>query len=408
MRGVCICGVRRSATARTEPGLYVLLTESHTLGATVALHTNCTQLDAQYYKDASTFTCISNPSIQIPFARINDDYCDCPDGSDEPGTSACSHLSPLSPQTPADTTPNAADTTPALPGFYCQNKGHVPSYVPFTSVNDGVCDYDLCCDGSEEWEGAGGVRCEDKCKEIGKEWRRKDEARQKSLGNAAKKRKELVTQAQRLKKEVEDRVKTIQTQIEGAELKVKQMEREVADLEQKEKSKVVQATSGQKGGGKLGILSDLAKRRIDELREHLGQVRMERNEYSRRVYELEEILTTFKEEYNPNFNDEGVKRAVRAWEDYAAQKDGDDASQEAEEDLNQILRPDNANGLDWSQFEEDDSSDTDVCKYCSNHPNHGRITLLLIHDSVRFRELPTAVGTRLAGPQATRSESRID
>ena len=170
---------------------------------------------AKFYKDATTFTCISNPSIKVPFARVNDDFCDCPDGSDEPGTSACAHVSPYSPQTPADL-PSGINASLALPGFYCKNKGHLPAYVPFTNVNDGVCDYNTCCDGSEEWEGVGGVKCDDKCKEIGKEWRKHDEARQKSLTTAAKKRKELVAEGAKLKKEIEDRIQDFGAQIKGA------------------------------------------------------------------------------------------------------------------------------------------------------------------------------------------------
>lgn len=320
---------------------------------------------AKYYKGVDTFTCISNPSITIPALRINDDYCDCPDGSDEPGTSACSHLSPVSPQTPANSVKDTVNKTLALPGFYCKNKGHQPSYVPFASVNDGICDYELCCDGSEEYDHVGGLKCEDKCKEIGKEWRRLDEIRQKSLGNAAKKRKELVAEAGRLRKEVEDRIRTLAAEVEGQEHKLQQVEAELADVEKREKGRVLKGNVSAKAG-KLGVLAGLAKARINELRETVIKVRGQRDSYDQRISELEQILSTFKEEYNPNFNDEGVKRAVRAWEDYAAR---DKTSHNAAEDrdIEEMTKSDEHNGLNWDEFEQEEGEgDTDVRKWYSS------------------------------------------
>ena len=69
-------------------------------------------------------------------------------------------------------------------------------------VNDGVCDYELCCDGSDEYAGVGGVKCEDKCKEIGKEWKKADEIRRKSERAALKRRVELETNEIRDKQQV--------------------------------------------------------------------------------------------------------------------------------------------------------------------------------------------------------------
>jgi hypothetical protein len=60
----------------------------------------------------------------IPISRFNDNSRDCPDGSDEPGTS-------VGPATP----------------FYCRNQCFIPSEIPRWRVGDGVCD---CCDGSDE------------------------------------------------------------------------------------------------------------------------------------------------------------------------------------------------------------------------------------------------------------------
>ena len=116
--------------------------------------------------------------------------------------------------------------------------------------------------------------------------------------------------------------------------------------------------------GKLGILVGLAKQRTNELRESLIRVRNERDSNKGRIQELEQLLTTFKDEYNPNFNDEGVKRAVRAWEDYAA-RDKPDANEALDRDLDEISKPDTENGLNWDEYEGDDQeNETDVRECC--------------------------------------------
>ncbi|XP_069737601.1 glucosidase 2 subunit beta isoform X2 [Phaenicophaeus curvirostris] len=99
-----------------------------------------------FYEASRPFTCLDG-SASLPFARVNDDFCDCPDGSDEPGTPAC---------------PNGR--------FHCTNAGFRPRTIPAAHVNDGVCD---CCDASDEYET--GV-CENTCKELG---RREREAQQR-------------------------------------------------------------------------------------------------------------------------------------------------------------------------------------------------------------------------------------
>ena len=74
-----------------------------------------------------------------------DDYCDCLDGPDEPGTSACGH---------------------ATSRFFCLNTGFKSKYVRSGLVGDGICD---CCDGSDEW--ASGL-CPNTCREAGDAARR--------------------------------------------------------------------------------------------------------------------------------------------------------------------------------------------------------------------------------------------
>ena len=100
----------------------------------------------QYLYDTKPFKCDGGSKI-LKQKQINDDYCDCNDGTDEPGTSACDNGR-----------------------FWCENTGHVGQYVFSSRVNDGICD---CCDGTDEKHSH--VVCEDNCWETGKEMRRLQE-----------------------------------------------------------------------------------------------------------------------------------------------------------------------------------------------------------------------------------------
>ncbi|AQZ17359.1 GTB1 (YDR221W) [Zygosaccharomyces parabailii] len=79
-----------------------------------------------YVSKDGKWACLSNSSIVIDSSQINDGICDCPDGSDEPGTGAC-----------------------GMNGFqfFCKNEGFIPRYISQSKVGDGVCD---CCDCSDE------------------------------------------------------------------------------------------------------------------------------------------------------------------------------------------------------------------------------------------------------------------
>jgi len=246
------------------------------------------------------------------------------------------------------------NSTLALPGFYCKNKGHQPSYIRFESVNDGKCDYDSCCDGSDEWAQVGGIKCVDKCKEIGAEFRKNQEVKQKALKAALKRKSTLMAEASRLTREVELAVEAAELKLKGLRLKATEAEETLQDVERREKLRIVRGEAAGQGGGKLGVLVGLARSRVDELRGHLEKTKKQRDAMVDRVTELEKLLASLKDEHNPNFNDEGVKRAVRGWEDYAA-RDTDDSWTDAEDrDLYAVMAADNdVNGINWDEFQDE-------------------------------------------------------
>ena len=146
----------------------------------------------------SGLTC-DGGATRLDTSQINDEYCDCRDGCDEPGTSACSNGR-----------------------FHCVNRGHRAESIPSSRVRDGVCD---CCDGSDE-VGVGGyavrVVCKNTCSLAGASRRaaleftvsdqRKGLDKKRALcDNAPGERKEWLATKQALQKKVQMATARVET-----------------------------------------------------------------------------------------------------------------------------------------------------------------------------------------------------
>lgn len=96
-----------------------------------------------YIPSNGLFICL-NGNQSVPWSAVNNENCDCADGSDEPGTSACENgrfvvyvCSLIFIVTNSITWYR----------FYCEPELR---FISSLRVNDGLCD---CCDGSDEWKG---------------------------------------------------------------------------------------------------------------------------------------------------------------------------------------------------------------------------------------------------------------
>lgn len=158
------------------------------------------------YSPDKDFTCLDG-SRTIPFLQVNDDYCDCMDGSDEPGTSAC---------------PQGM--------FYCTNAGHRPLNIPSSRVNDGICD---CCDASDEY-GFPNSKCVNNCQDLGKTARLEAQKKAELFKIGSQIRTELSQKGVLLRQEKKEKLIVLQRNRDEAEQIKKEHERikkEAEDLE---------------------------------------------------------------------------------------------------------------------------------------------------------------------------------
>lgn len=160
-----------------------------------------------FYEEGKPFTCLDG-SRTIPFNRVNDDYCDCQDGSDEPGTAAC---------------PNGH--------FHCTNAGFRPAFIPSSRVNDGICD---CCDTTDEYNS--GAACQNTCREMG----RKERESLQKLAEIAKEgfllKQQLIQEAKRGLEEKKIKLSEVQVSKQDMETKVESLRtvKETAERPEKE------------------------------------------------------------------------------------------------------------------------------------------------------------------------------
>ncbi|PVU98356.1 hypothetical protein BB559_001649 [Furculomyces boomerangus] len=224
------------------------------------------------------FQCLDGKK-KISFDRVNDDYCDCEDGSDEPGTSACNNSK-----------------------FYCKNVGHIPVYIGSERVNDGVCDEE-CCDGSDEWSGI--TKCENRCKELGEVAKKKEKEQKEIYYMGGLEKERLKRKAKRmhlqLSKDMEAKIK----EKGPLEKEVSELEKEKSTLETKEREIVSKLTESS-----LKMKQEL----YDKYKETAVSFRRfnldKKNIMEGRVTALVGLLKDLAKDYNKEYDDKAVEKAI--------------------------------------------------------------------------------------------------
>ncbi|RPD62087.1 endoplasmic reticulum protein [Lentinus tigrinus ALCF2SS1-7] len=273
--------------------LHVLASKGHLKGVSP-------ELAARYVPtkkgSAETWQCLDG-SKSIDWTAVNDDYCDCPDGSDEPGTGAC---------------PNSS--------FYCVNEGHIGSLIPSSRVGDGLCEPE-CCDGSDEAPGV----CPNVCKEVGEAYRERVKAEEKLRKTGSKIRSTYVAFAQKEKKRLEDEIAQTEQEIATREKEVARLR----DLVERTESLSAAALEERKQSPLYQSLMTHVTALKSLQREHM--------EHLEREKALGDILDNLRTGYNPNYQDMAVLEAVRGWEQLAGLPHindvGKDGENENEEEL---------------------------------------------------------------------------
>lgn len=236
--------------------------------------------------------CLGDPSIVLSYNQINDDFCDCPDGSDEPGTNAC----PFNPERM----------------FYCENEGYYPNYIENYKLNDGVCDYDICCDGSDEYATG---KCPNKCKEIKEQFEEYKKNALQVIESATNNREKLILDAAEERKMVEMSISALRNKLKDLELAEKPATEKIEN----------ENTNVNKIKPHLDAVSELLE----------SQIKSEALK-DKKIEYLESVLSKLMNGYNPNFNDLVVKESVSSFKEYLSNSETETPKAATKEDLNRL------------------------------------------------------------------------
>lgn len=217
-------------------------------------------------------------SKTIPFTAVNDDYCDCPDGSDEPGTPAC-----------------------GTGYFYCSNIGHTPAYIKTSRLNDGVCDPE-CCDGSDEFDGH--THCPNVCEQVGAVSRKQREKLERVHKEGNRIRKEYVVYGQSSKKKLKEQLDKLQ----AASASVKQAAADTKatlDAANAKLKEYLESTKLEREAARERQLAPLIEQQT------------QRAEHANTIKNLfRTTLDDLKENHNKNFHDMAVKSTISGYDEY--------------------------------------------------------------------------------------------
>ncbi|KAH7875968.1 endoplasmic reticulum protein [Lentinula edodes] len=290
---------------------------------------------------SNTWTCLDG-SQEIPWDYVNDDSCDCADGSDEPGTGAC---------------PNQS--------FYCQNEGHIGSFIPSSRVRDGLCEPN-CCDGSDERPGV----CNNVCQEVGQAYKTKVEEETKIRKTGSKIRSTYIAYAHKEKKRLEEVIETSTAQITAQEKEVARL-RDIAERAESLSAAALEMKQQSPLYTSLITHSNALKSLQREHRKHL-----------QREKELSNILDALRTGYNPNYQDMAVLEAVRGWEEIAGLPHINDVGKDSVSDEEAGVEEDTVSDVAQSKEEVDDEmwSAEELENDLDDLLNSDYISLLLEHD----------------------------
>lgn len=229
--------------------------------------------------------------------------------------------------------------------FYCENKGHIPSYIKSYRVNDGVCEPE-CCDGSDETSGL--IKCDNICNEVGAQYRKHKAEMDAILSAGATSKREWIAYGQ-------SKVADLQTQKAKLEEQLAIMRKELEELQKKEDSAraheqslrastVISSNSDSKPSQcpPCKSVSDGAVLKIGSLKNHIRNLQDE-------VDELLTILHDMKRDHNQNYHDLAVKSAISGYDEFLV--DYDIIKAERQQDVDETEIEDELIAADENQEE---------------------------------------------------------